>query len=126
MTSRRCPGPGLIASSKTIDAKHDAISGFVAATLHAMADIKADPTVGLDAAIKDVPELGVGRATPGGHPGGHHRDVVRDRPGRARPRARSTATAGRARSRTCGKLGLVKNPVTTDQLVRDDLLPPGD
>ena len=55
------PGPGLIASSKTIDAKHDAISGFVAATLHAMADIKADPTVGLDAAITAVPELASAR-----------------------------------------------------------------
>ena len=51
------PGPGLIASTATLDAKHDAISAFVAATLQAMEEIKADPTVGLDAAIAAVPEL---------------------------------------------------------------------
>ena len=33
---------------------------FVAATLQAMDEIKADPTVGLDAAITAVPELGEG------------------------------------------------------------------
>jgi NitT/TauT family transport system substrate-binding protein len=119
------PGPGLIASSKTIDAKHDAISGFVAATLHAMADIKADPTVGLDAAIKDVPELASARdaqaailaATIATWSG-----TVQDGRGLgAIDRDGWTSSIA-----YLGKLGLVKNPVTTDQLVRDDLLPPGD
>jgi NitT/TauT family transport system substrate-binding protein len=118
------PGPGLIASSKTIDAKHDAIAGFVAATLHAMADIKADPTVGLDAAIKDVPELASARdaqaailaATIATWSG-----PVQDGRGLgAIDRDGWTSSIA-----YLGKLGLVKNPVTTDQLVRDDLLPPG-
>jgi NitT/TauT family transport system substrate-binding protein len=51
------PGPGLIAGTTTIDTKRDALAGFVAATLRAMKEIKADPTVGLDAAIVAVPEL---------------------------------------------------------------------
>ena len=37
------PGPGLIASTKTIDAKRAALTAFVAATLRAMRDIEADP-----------------------------------------------------------------------------------
>ena len=119
------PGPGLIAASKTIDAKHDAITGFVAATLHAMADIKADPTVGLDAAIKAVPELASARdaqaailaATIATWSG-----PVQDGRGLgAIDRDGWTSSIA-----YLGKLGLVKNPVTTDQLVRDDLLPPGD
>ena len=119
------PGPGLIAASKTIDAKRDAISGFVAATLHAMADIKADPTVGLDAAIKEVPELAKARdaqaailaATIATWSG-----PVQDGRGLgAIDRDGWTSSIA-----YLGKLGLVKNPVTTDQLVRDDLLPPGD
>jgi NitT/TauT family transport system substrate-binding protein len=51
------PGNGLIASSDTISAKHDALKAFVAATLKAMADITADPQKGLDASVKAVPEL---------------------------------------------------------------------
>ncbi len=56
------PGPGLIAGTATLEAKHDAIAAFVAATLRAMNEIKADPKVGLDAAIKAVPELASDRA----------------------------------------------------------------
>ena len=52
------PGPGLVSSTATLDAKHDAVAAFVAATLQAMEEIKANPSVGLDAAIKAVPELG--------------------------------------------------------------------
>jgi NitT/TauT family transport system substrate-binding protein len=51
------PGPGLISGTQTIEAKHDAIAAFVAATLKAMADIEADPQQGLDAAFVAVPEL---------------------------------------------------------------------
>jgi NitT/TauT family transport system substrate-binding protein len=119
------PGPGLIAATATIDAKHDAIASFVAATLHAMADIKADPSVGLDAAIKAVPELGSARdaqsailaATIATWSG-----PVQDGRGLG-----AIDRDGWATSITyLGTLGLVKNPVTADQLVRDDLLPPGD
>ncbi len=55
------PGPGLIAATKTLTDKHDAIARFVAATLRAMNAIKLNPSVGLDAAIKAVPELGSAR-----------------------------------------------------------------
>jgi NitT/TauT family transport system substrate-binding protein len=57
------PGPGLIASRATIDAKNAALKAFVAATLKAMAEIAADPDKGVDAAIKVVPALGQDRAT---------------------------------------------------------------
>ena len=39
----RCPGNGLIAGVDTLKNKHAALRAFVAATLHAMADITADP-----------------------------------------------------------------------------------
>jgi NitT/TauT family transport system substrate-binding protein len=51
------PGPGLIASTSTIDGKRDAVDGFVRATLRAMKEIAADPSTGLEAAIAAVPEL---------------------------------------------------------------------
>lgn len=55
------PGPGLIASDEKIATEADALRRFVAATLRAMEEIAADPRVGLDAAIKRVPELGADR-----------------------------------------------------------------
>jgi NitT/TauT family transport system substrate-binding protein len=57
------PGNGLIAGTKAIDEKADAIAGFVAATLRAMEEIKATPEVGLDAALKAVPDLAATRDT---------------------------------------------------------------
>jgi NitT/TauT family transport system substrate-binding protein len=55
------PGPGLIASTATIDGKREAVAGFVRATLRAMKEIVADPNKGLDATIATVPELGQDR-----------------------------------------------------------------
>src|SRR6476469_5223608 len=51
------PGNGLIVGKAALESKRDPITAFVAATLHAMEDIKADPEKGLDAAIKAVPDL---------------------------------------------------------------------
>lgn len=119
------PGPGLIAGTKTLDAKHDAIAGFVAATLRAMNEIKANPTAGLDAAIKAVPEL------------------ASDREGQAAVLAATIQSwsgpaqqahglgaidqAGWAKSiGFMDKLKLLPKPVTTEDLVRSDLLPAGD
>jgi NitT/TauT family transport system substrate-binding protein len=51
------PGPGLITGTSTLEAKSEALSAFVGATLRAMEDIAADPEVGLDAATAAVPEL---------------------------------------------------------------------
>ena len=57
------PGNGLIVAQKTLDGpKADAIRRFVAATRKAMAEIAADPAVGLEAAIARVPELAADRA----------------------------------------------------------------
>ena len=56
------PGPGIVAGTATIGAKRDALAGFIRATLKAMNEIAAKPSVGLDAAIQAVPELGQERA----------------------------------------------------------------
>jgi len=119
------PGPGLIASAKTIDAKHDAIAAFVTATLQAMDEIKADPTVGLEASIAAVPELAKSRdlqtailaATIDSWTGSAQSDrgfgaINRD--------GWTTSIA------YMNTLGLVKGPVTTNDVVREDLLPAGD
>jgi NitT/TauT family transport system substrate-binding protein len=51
------PGPGIIASTATIAAKRPAVQGFIRATLKAMNEIAATPSVGVDAAVKAVPDL---------------------------------------------------------------------
>ena len=118
------PGPGLVAGTTTLDEQHDAVSAFVTATLQAMEEIKANPTVGLDAAIKAVPEL------------------AKDRDTQAALLAATIASwtgpvqeahglgaidrAGWEKSITfLQSLGMTKAPVTTDQLLREDLLPAG-
>jgi len=119
------PGPGLIAGTSTLETKHDAIAAFVAATLRAMEEIKADPTVGLDAAIVAVPELASQReaqaavlaatiATWSGPVQDANGLGAIDRDGWTKSIAYLTT------------LDLVKNPVTTDQLVTEDLLPARD
>ena len=119
------PGPGLVVGKSTLDAKHDAVAAFVAATLRAMEEIKADPKVGLDAAITAVPELASARDTQaailaatiatwaGPVQDAHHLGAI-DLDGWTKSIA------------YLGTLGLVKNPVTTDDVVREDLLPPRD
>jgi NitT/TauT family transport system substrate-binding protein len=119
------PGPGLIAGTQTIETKHDAITAFVAATLRAMNEIKANPAAGLDAAITAVPELAA------------------DREGQAAVLAATIESwSGRLqRSQGLGAIDtegwkasipvlegmkLLPKPVQTDDLVRTDLLPPGD
>jgi NitT/TauT family transport system substrate-binding protein len=57
------PGPGIIASTATISSKHDALAGFIRATLKAMNEIAANPSVGVDASIQAVPDLAKDRAT---------------------------------------------------------------
>jgi NitT/TauT family transport system substrate-binding protein len=118
------PGPGLIASTKTLDAKHDAIAGFVAATLRAMKEIKADPTVGLDAAIAAVPELATQRAAQAAVLDATiatWSGLVQDSHGLgAIDRAGWTTSIAYLET-----LKLLKDPVTTDDLVREDFLPSG-
>jgi NitT/TauT family transport system substrate-binding protein len=57
------PGPGIIAGNTTIAAKKPAVAGFIRATLKAMNEIATTPSVGLEAAIKAVPDLAKARAT---------------------------------------------------------------
>ena len=119
------PGPGLIAGTSTIEAKHDAIAAFVAATLQAMEEITADPKVGLDAAITAVPELAGARDTEAAI-----LDATIASWAGPIQEARGLGAIDRdgwtASIAYLGTLGMVKNPVTTDDLVREDLLPAGD
>jgi NitT/TauT family transport system substrate-binding protein len=55
------PGPGIIVGTATIAAKKTAVAGFVRATLKAMNEIAATPSLGVDAAIKAVPDLAKNR-----------------------------------------------------------------
>ena len=55
------PGNGLIVGTSTLEAKSDAVAGFIAATLRAMEEIAANPDVGLAAAITAVPDLASAR-----------------------------------------------------------------
>jgi NitT/TauT family transport system substrate-binding protein len=57
------PGPGLVVGEAQLESKGDALRAFVAATLRAMAEIEADPQVGLDATFARVPELAGDPAT---------------------------------------------------------------
>jgi NitT/TauT family transport system substrate-binding protein len=119
------PGPGLITGQTSLDAKHDAIAAFVAATLRAMDEIKADPAVGLEAAIVAVPELATSRpaqtavlaATIASWSG----------PVQAQDGMGAIDLAGWEASITVlGGMGLVPNPVTVDAVVRTDVLPATD
>jgi NitT/TauT family transport system substrate-binding protein len=55
------PGPGIIVGTATLTAKKAAVAGFVRATLKAMNEIAATPSIGVDAAIKAVPDLATNR-----------------------------------------------------------------
>ena len=114
------PGPGLIASTATIDAKRAAVSGFIKATLAAMTQIAADPTKGLEAAITAVPELATQRDT--------QKAILAatiaawSRPGGSASDYGSIDRAGWEASITYMiRLGLVPNPVKVDDLLRTDL-----
>ena len=55
------PGPGIIVGTATLGAKRDAVAGFIRATLKAMNEIAATPSIGVDASIKAVPDLAKNR-----------------------------------------------------------------
>ena len=117
-------GNGLIAGTKTLQVKRDALALFIGATLRAMTEISADPQVGLEAAIKAVPEIASGRdgqlAVLQATIELWH-DSLTDAQGLG-----AIDRAGWAKSiEAIAKLpgGLVPNPVTVDQIVDDSLLP---
>jgi len=119
------PGNGLIAGTAAIDSKGDAITGFIAATLRAMEEIREKPEVGLDAAIKEVPELGAARDTQAAildatievwsGPAQEARGLGAIEPGDWQKSIEYLKT-----------LDLVPNPVTTDDLIDTGLLPAGE
>ena len=62
--ANQLPGPGLIVAASALNgSKKDALRAFVAATQRAMRDIEADPAMGVDATIAQVPALATDRPT---------------------------------------------------------------
>ena len=116
------PGNGLISSTDTIDKKGDAVSGFIAATLRAMEEIKEKPEVGLDAAIKQVPDLAADRATQAAI-----LDATIEVWSGAAQQARGLGAIEPAdwekSVEFLKKLDLVPNPVTVDELIHTGFLP---
>ena len=119
------PGPGLIAGVGTLEEQQDAIQAFVTATLRAMEEIAADPEVGLDAAIAEVPDLGTDRDT--------QRAILEatiDTWAGPLQEERGLGAVDRdgwqASIEYLDDLGLVPNPITIEDVLRDDLLPAGD
>jgi NitT/TauT family transport system substrate-binding protein len=55
------PGPGLTVGDTTLANKREALRAFVAATLRAMDEIKANPELGLDDTFAVVPDLAANR-----------------------------------------------------------------
>ena len=116
------PGNGLIVGKAALESKRDPITAFVAATLHAMEDIKADPEKGLDAAIKAVPDLAAQRDTQAAI-----LDATIDvwsGPVQESKGLGAIEPADWDKSVAFMKdLGLVPNPVTTDDLIDTSMLP---
>jgi NitT/TauT family transport system substrate-binding protein len=119
------PGPGLIAGVGTLEEQQDAVQAFLTATLQAMEEIRADPEVGLDAAIAKVPELGTDRDT--------QRAILEatidswEGPLQAERGLGAVDRDGwQASIEYLDDLGLVPNPITIEDVLRDDLLPAGD
>jgi NitT/TauT family transport system substrate-binding protein len=117
------PGPGLVSGITTLDSKGDAIAGFVAATLEAMEEIRANPQAGLDAAIVAVPELASAS--------GQAEVLAATIDSWAGPVQASQGLGAIDRDgwsasiAYLGTLGLVNAPVSVEDVVRDDLLPSG-
>ena len=116
------PGPGLISSDATIEAKHDAIAAFTAATLRAMQEISDKPELGLDAAIKAVPDLATARDTQKAILAATIDSWVG--PTQVDHGLGALDADGWASSiQYMTSLGLVPKPVTVDDVLQGDLLP---
>ena len=115
------PGPGLVTGRATLASKTDALAAFTAATLRAMEEITADPQKGLDATFVAVPELA---SNPTLQRQILDATIATWKNTRTGEPLGSIDTAGWQSSLDfMGKLGLVPNPVTVDQLVDGSLLP---
>ena len=114
------PGPGLIGSFDTVNNKHDAVAGFVRATLRAMEDVIADPSKGVDAAIAVEPTLGQDRDL---------QTAILDATIKAWEGSGGNDNLGVIDRNSWQKsidfmtsLGLVPNPVTIDEVVVEDFV----
>ena len=118
------PGPGIIVGTATIAAKHDAVAAFVRATLKAMNEIAAAPSVGVDAAIKAVPDLASNRPL---QEAVLEATIADWRPSGAAAEATITGavdTAAWDKTVTfMTSLGLVPKPVTASDLVDTTFIP---
>jgi NitT/TauT family transport system substrate-binding protein len=119
------PGNGLISSTETIDTKGDAIAGFIAATLRAMEEIRDKPEVGLDAAIKQVPDLAANRDTQAAILDATI-EVWNGPAQQARGLGAIEPADWQKSVEFLKTLDLVPNPVTTDDLIQPGLLPGGE
>jgi NitT/TauT family transport system substrate-binding protein len=119
------PGNGLITGTSTLDAKSDAIAGFIAATLRAMDEIAAKPEVGLDAAITAVPELATARDTQAAILDATI-EVWKGPAQEARGFGAIEPTDWEKSIAYLKTLGLVPNPVTVDDVLETGLLPARD
>jgi len=117
------PGPGLIVSTATASSKHDAVAGFVRATLKAMGDIVANPATGLDAAIAAVPDLGQDRATQAAILDATIKVWLPAGSGAAGSLGAIDRQGWQASIDYMMTLGLVPTPVTVDQVVSEEFIP---
>jgi NitT/TauT family transport system substrate-binding protein len=115
------PGPGLITSTKTLATKHDAVAGFVRATLKAMDEIASDPRIGLEAAISAVPELGQTREAQSAILEATL-EAWHDRAGSPDNFGRIDRTAWQQSIDFMASLGLVPNPVKLDDVIVDEFV----
>ncbi len=118
------PGNGLIVGTSTLEGKSDAVAAFVAATLRAMEDIRAEPERGLEAALVAVPELASARDTQAAILDATiavWSGPVQDERGLGAIEPADWA----ASLDYLATLGLVPNPVTVEDLIDTGLLPGG-
>jgi putative riboflavin transport system substrate-binding protein len=117
------PGNGLIVGQKTLESKAAALKAFVAATLKAQGEIAANPKVGLDASIAQVPELGTDRGTQEAILAATI-DAWSNDYTKAHGSGAIDAEAWTRSIEFMSGLpgGLVPNPVTADQIVTSELL----
>jgi NitT/TauT family transport system substrate-binding protein len=119
------PGPGIIAGVGMLEEHPDAVQAFVTASLRAMEEIAANPELGLDAAIEAVPELGNDRDT--------QRAILAATIDTWRGPIQEERGLGAvdrdgwvASIAFLEEMDLVPEPITIDDVLRDDLLPAGD
>ena len=116
------PGNGLIVGKDALETKRDAVTAFVAATLRAMEDIKADPEKGLEAAITAVPDLAASRDTQAAILDATI-DVWSGPVQEAKGLGAIEPNDWEQSVAFMTDLGLVPNPVTVDDLIHTGLLP---